>query len=284
MNGNEMTNIANNYIQNRSVFSNKGSFNRTLLIGGSMLFPGAIKISANAALKTGVGYVAVHYNNNLNKNYFKNEIIFEHLPLFNASKFKKNINKYKTILFGNGLINNLYNFMLLKKILKYYIGFLIIDATGIQIFKRINSAIINKFKGKLILTPHIGELKNLLNIVSSSSNVIDYKDKIKDYLNNKHNITFVLKSYDILIINYNQERIVIGRDSSLAKAGTGDGLAGLLSGFFAVLDIDSFDIIDFSYSLLLCSLNSLKKDSFSASITITNIIDNLPKTLKYLIS
>lgn len=261
---------------NKDFKTNKSSFNRTLIIGGSPTYPGAFNIASKACLCTGVGYVASLKN----KNFLLNDEVINESLSINIKKFKSTILKYKTILFGNGLKENFYNKLILKKLLKYLNEdqTLIIDATGISIYKNLAKL---KYNCKLILTPHVGEFINLYNLNDKKSNVLIYKDFINSITQNNKNLYIVLKSYDLLISNDGNDIIIEGRDNNLAKAGTGDCLAGLIAGFASNLDILSS--IQIAYNLILESSKDLKKYKANRTILITDIIKNIPFIIKNII-
>lgn len=272
----ELINKLKKLYGNENYKVNKSSFNRTLIIGGSSSYPGALNIATKACLTTGVGYVATIKN----KNFLLNDEVINEKLLLNLNNFKKTISKYKTILFGNGLKENFYNKLVLKRLLKYLTKeqTLIIDATGINIYKNIADL---KYNCSLILTPHIGEFINLYNLKEKNSDVEFYDDLLNSKTKNKNNLYIVLKSYDILISNNGKSLKIEGRDTNLAKAGTGDCLAGLIAGF--VSNIDPISSIEISYNLILESSKDLKKYMENRTILITNIIKNIPFILKNII-
>ena len=128
-----------------------------------------------------------------------------------------------------------------------------------DLLKRINSENIITFKSKKfsslpIITPHEGEAAKLLGInVDEISNKREYyAQKISD----KFSVITVLKGYETIITDGNKIYICKDGDSSLAFAGSGDILAGLIGSFLAKL---IYLLSDEGLSSLTFSKNEIKR-------------------------
>lgn len=223
--------------------SMKGDFGRCLLIGGSKNYPNAILISASLASVSGNGYTAIStpstiYNIVASKSELKqifelSDCDFDYIR-YEKGHLKKILKTYDSILFGNGLIYSFENKSTLISILESYEGNLIIDATGIDIIKEIKDI---KTKARVLLTPHLGEARRLLNIDTKSRDYHDYLPHLKDYIK-KTGYSVLLKSSDSILVTNELDVLSSNASStpSLAKAGSGDGLAGLITGLLSYAD------------------------------------------------
>lgn len=271
-------NIESHFI-NKDQFSNKKDYGKLLIYGGSSFFKGAPIISSLAALRSGVGYVSLLKTKENDFNEAPNEVIFE---IIKGDNFDINIfNKYNTILFGNGLVNSKYNQDLLIFLIKNYKKNLVIDATGIDILKSIlDLKLITAQSNKditILLTPHIDEFKRFLNITSDSKNVVDFVYYANKISKNKNYV--LLKGYDCLISNNNKNKVIKGRIPALAKAGSGDALAGLISGLLCYSLLSLPAIVELAYQILLISAKSLSYENAQSSLIISDIINNIPKSV-----
>ncbi len=220
----------------------KNDFGKVLILGGSIHYPNAPLISSYFASKSGVGYVSLGVPSSIydivaSKSILTN--IFEPTDMdgdflfYDEEHLKRICMDYSAILFGNGILDSLENEKVLSFLLSNYTKSLILDATGIKIFARIASQ--EKRKPNLFLTPHLGEARELLQVPLHSRDPEDYLPYAKKYAFS-HSCNLLLKSNRSLFVDQKGE--VFPCDSypstpSLAKAGSGDGLAGYLAGILA---------------------------------------------------
>lgn len=243
----------------RNETSMKGDFGRCLLIGGSKQYPNAILISSLLASVSGNGYVAISTPNTIydivaSKSEMKQ--IFElsdgNLDSIQYSKehLTKICNTYDSILFGNGLQKTIENKNTLCSLLSEYKGNLVIDATGIDIINEIKDI---KTKARVLLTPHFGEVRRMLNVDIHSRDYHDYLFYLSEYIK-KTGYSVLLKSSDSILMT-DKLKVLSPNSlptSSLAKAGSGDGLAGLITGLLSYADkkIGYYDSILFADRLI----------------------------------
>lgn len=238
----------------RKIDSIKNDFGKALILGGSRRYPNSVLISSMFASLSGNGYVALGVPNSI---YSIIASRVNPMQIFEPSKEENDslcfsmedkeriIKTYSSILFGNGILESEENRDLLCYLLKNYKGNLIIDATGISLLKDMSFS----FGGKLLLTPHLGEAKKLFDISISSRNPMDYIPSALEY-QRKNLCNILLKSNVSYLIDESKE-IKIGASipsQSLAKAGSGDGLAGFLCGMLSYAD----KIIGYDETILLC--------------------------------
>lgn len=259
----------------------KTDYGKALIIASSYDYPFSGLISAKATMLTGVGYLsflASDFNRDIYYNKAPIEATFINVKSKEDSylideKFE-NILKYNSILFGNGLKVSKKNTLFLEKLIKEYQNNLIIDASGIRMLKDIDPVILKSHICNIIITPHILEFEYLLSLKHDNNrDSIFFLDKVKDYARN-YNIHVLLKSHDSLIVNKTKETYSDYSTSSLAKAGSGDFLAGLLLGFLAYnekVDVSVFDTIEMSDFLFHNSAKFLETKKLKRTMTIADL-------------
>lgn len=205
--------------------SHKGKNGRTLLIGGSHAYPTSIILAAEGAVSTGVGYVALLP---LEDTY---DIVASRAPL--QCIYQADMEKCGSVLFGNGVSDNKENAEKLAELLSTLDEgkTLIIDATGIAIFKKLKD---KKHRCRILLTPHLGEASHLLGYEELPSPLSELLNTAKAFATSNE-VNLLIKGVTSYFVDEKGESYpsYYPPTASLAKAGSGDVLAGFLAGLFA---------------------------------------------------
>ena len=270
--------------------SHKGTFGNVLNIAGSINYRGAAFLSTKSVLKTGAGYVELASIEEVvnSVSTLCPEAVFVPLKQRNGTIKKEEyktilelLPKIKTLLFGCGIssINKnqedieIFVQKLAENIQNIKIP-VIIDADGINIISRLN---ITNLPENTILTPHPNELSRLLKTEVSEIQ----KDRIKyaKIAAQKYKSVIVLKGQNTVITD--GEKVFINKtgNSSLAKAGTGDVLSGIIAGFCA----QGVNILD--ASLAGVYIHGLSGEIASEKMTeygvnASELIDFIPSAIK----
>lgn len=232
--------MINTLYLHRDKHSIKNDFGKVLLLGGCKKYPNSILISSSFASLAGVGYTSLGLPSTIYQSASSRcelTAIFEPCDkegdylYYNEKHLEEIIKNYSSILFGNGILDCKENEELLTYLLKNYQGNIVIDATGLNIFKRIN---LLSFSPNIVLTPHIGEVKRLLDINTHSRDPRDFLTYAKAYCKNNR-VLMLLKSDQSVLVNDNGEEFSNSypQTPSLSKAGSGDGLAGYIAGLLS---------------------------------------------------
>ncbi len=214
----------------REQFSNKSTFGKVFNIAGSEYYTGAAYLSSIAALKAGCGYVALSSSPKvLNTISLRtSDIVF--IPIENL---KKRIEDFDVISIGCGLSTDLSASIMFKSTLETLAKLdkpVIIDADGLNLLSKMKDGV--NLPQNLIITPHPKEASRLLNI--EVDEILDKPVQYAQELSQKYNCITVLKQHSTIVCSP-EEDIYINEtgNSALAKAGTGDVLTGMISGFVA---------------------------------------------------
>lgn len=222
-------------IPQRKKDSNKGTYGKVVVVGGSKNYFGAPLLSALGAIRSGAGKV---YISSL-KNVVLNAVNYEPgiIPLilegdyFTIKHLKKifSVEDEKTVyVLGPGIGNEPETIQFTKEFIENTNQPVIVDADAIINLTNNLDAI--KGKSNLIFTPHPGEFSKLfkLSISEVKYNLEILKNKSRELGN-----IIVLKDSTTLISDGNKIYFNISGNSSLAKGGSGDILSGLIAGFIA---------------------------------------------------
>jgi NAD(P)H-hydrate epimerase len=229
---------ARNMNRRRDKYAHKGLFGHVLLIGGSPGMTGALILASTAALKSGAGLVtAATWDQNYSEltSRILPEIMTGRLPedLEQISQKISFVNRYDAIVVGPGLGRSAMARQVVLGLLNHYPGPLVIDADGINALNiQEDGQTLYMRNAPTFLTPHVGEfarftgkpvedilarpLESLKELVSSINCSVLLKGPC----------SFLGRSSGEINLSYYP-------NDSLATAGSGDVLAGLLGGLFA---------------------------------------------------
>lgn len=212
-------------LPNRPINSNKGTFGKILNISGSKYMSGAAYLSSISALKVGAGYVELLSSDEVLRTV---SCLAPEIVLVPVENLVSEINKVDIITIGCGLslsdsshkiFNDTINFRANQK--------LVIDADGLNILSE--KPIV--FDKNTILTPHVKEASRLLKC-NVEDVIYNMQDAAKE-ISKKYNCVTVLKSHNTIVTDNKNIFINTNPCSALSKAGSGDVLCGMISGFLA---------------------------------------------------
>ncbi|MCL2887730.1 MAG: NAD(P)H-hydrate dehydratase [Elusimicrobia bacterium] len=227
-----MLKITKNFVKNnlpkRPTNSNKGSFGKIFALCGSTDMMGAAVLAVKAALAGGAGYVTAAVPSDEKDVLFNLVPEAVVLPLERGkeiSQIKKHISKakYTLILAGPGLgVERAKEFLPVLQKLNLP---LVLDGDALNALTFKNF----KFKTPAILTPHPLEAARLLGLNAIPAD----REKAAAEIALKYNCVCVLKGKGTIITDGKTFLQNTTGGSALAKAGTGDVLAGLISAVWA---------------------------------------------------
>ncbi len=205
--------------------SNKGTFGKVLNFAGSKNYIGAAYLSSLGILKSGAGYVALSSDKEIIKSV---SILLPEAVYLSRYDGLKNIDKYTVCLIGCGIGKSFSAKSLVKKVIEKVNIPIVIDADGLNILSTLHGT---KLPQNTIITPHLMEASRLLGI-SVDEIAKDTQGAARELVE-KYNCTVVLKSHRTVVCDKDNLYINQHGNSALSKAGTGDVLAGIISGLTA---------------------------------------------------
>lgn len=212
--------------------SNKGTYGRLLVIAGSKGMAGAAYLNAHAAYMTGTGLVRI-YTSSDNREILQTllpEAIITTYEEYNKEELLSLLTWADGVCIGSGLGMSRLSEKILKTVIEYVKVPCLIDADGLNLLAENNNYLNQMAERRFVITPHMKEMSRL-----TSTPVEELKaDRIqilKDFIS-RYRITCVLKDSRTLIASEEKGiRMNLTGNSAMAKAGSGDVLAGVISGW-----------------------------------------------------
>ncbi len=226
-----------NLLPHRGELAHKGSFGTLLTVAGCESFIGAASLSVEASLKSGVGIVCLASVRQAvaacsircpEATFMPFDADNDgHIPLAAAEKLIKRSETASAMLIGCGLGRSDDTSSLVKRLLEDSDIPKVVDADGL------NAAADRPqlLKG-CIITPHAGEMARLCGCDISQIKA-DPSETAVDFAQ-KYDCVVVLKDADTIAASPNGKLFLnIGRNSGLARGGSGDVLAGITASLLA---------------------------------------------------
>ncbi len=223
-----------NLLPERKEDSHKGTYGKVLVIAGSKGMCGAAYFNAKAAYMSGAGLVKI-YTAKENRPILQQllpEAIIASCETVCEEELKGHLAWADVVCMGSGSGVDKSALEIVRTALLYGSAPCVLDADGLNILSGHPELLGQLLKGRYVLTPHMKEMSRL-----TGCSVADIKrDRLKvlgEYTD-KTGAVCVLKDSRTLI-GKRGERPVLNPsgNSSMAKAGSGDILAGVIAGFLA---------------------------------------------------
>lgn len=202
---------------------NKATRGRTLVLAGSSDYPGAAVLCAQAALRAGSGYVHVAQKN-IHHDVLKNpDFLVTDLNKTSVDKIN-----FDALVCGPGFGVNDFTASIIKQLIEDRVSAVILDADALTVCAKYK---IFPLPATWIVTPHTGELSRMLNV--SSTDIDEHREEYLLKAQRKYGCIVLLKGHRTLIASKKRIYTISSGNSALAKAGTGDVLAGIITAFRA---------------------------------------------------
>lgn len=212
--------------------SNKGTYGRLLVIAGSKGMAGAAYLNAHAAYMTGAGLVRV-YTSSDNREILQTllpEAIITTYEEYNKEELLSLLTWADGVCIGSGLGMSRLSEKILKTVIEYVKVPCLIDADGLNLLAENNNYLNQMAERRFVITPHMKEMSRLTGTPVEELKA-DRIQILKDFIS-RYRITCVLKDSRTLIASEeNGIRMNLTGNSAMAKAGSGDVLAGVISGW-----------------------------------------------------
>ena len=222
----------------------KGSFGYVALIGGSIMYSGAIRLAAqalasaaNAAMRSGAGVATVAAPWSICPLIAPQILEPTLYPLsdrdgglvFCEEEFAHLCRRYDCIAFGMGSGLSEETVRTVEYLLRSCTGTLIVDADGLNAMASLDKEMIRSCRARLVLTPHLKEFSRLsaMSIAEAKSDPAAAAKALAEKLN-----AVVLLKGSTTVIAGPGNGAVLATDRGcpgMATAGSGDVLSGILS-------------------------------------------------------
>lgn len=225
----------------RATNTNKGTFGKVLIIGGSNEMRGAVAFGAKAALAGGAGLVYVATTQKVWNTVAKlvpdsvaillGENEKGGISVNNKSILKKAIDQVDSIVIGPGMGNSDETYEIVKYVVENSEAKpVILDADALNVFAKEKGGFNKVDDANVIVTPHPGEMARLMGIDVESVQ----RDRIgaAKKFSKEHNVVTVLKGAGTVVASRDGGCYINSTgNAGMAVAGMGDVLAGLCGAF-----------------------------------------------------
>ncbi len=271
----------------RKRVSHKGDYGHVLLIGGARGYSGAIALAGQAALRSGCGLVSILTPESIvtpvscHAAEFMVHGIAEtgagSISAHGWSEWKDRIHEFDAILIGPGMTRHDDTLQITRQIIQTSRKPLVLDADAIQVLHG-RPHELKEASCPIVITPHPGEFARLgdLNVTDVQADRIGMARAMAQTTNT----TVVLKGAGSIIARSGQPvHINLTGNPGMATGGTGDVLAGLLTGLLAQ-NLDPFDAARFSVYIHGRAADLLAWDMTQRGYTAGDIVTRLPDVFR----
>lgn len=212
----------------RKKASHKGHYGHAAIIAGSDGKVGAAILATNACSRSGCGWTTIMARESIVQQVIQAvpEAMSLALP---STQFEGILQKFNAIGIGCGLGTRVMEKKLLQALLTLQSGPLLIDADGLNLLAE-DKKLLQILPINTVLTPHPGEFDRLFGKHSTTAErlvtQLEKSKKFKCYIVLKTSITSISTPSGKLYFN-------TSGNPGMAKAGSGDVLLGLMTGFAA---------------------------------------------------
>lgn len=224
----------------RPLNAHKGTFGTALIVAGSQRYPGAALLASKAAYRSGAGLVTVAVPKTIQAELAGHLPEATWLPLratagwigSTAAKVVLGaLERVTAMLVGPGFGQQAGTGQFLSKLLKGELPPMVIDADGLKLVSKIKNWP-KQLPKETILTPHPGEMAILTGMSSEKiqSSRIETAEK---YAKAWKHIVVLKGAFTIVAAPDGRSAIMPLATPALARAGTGDVLAGIITGLRA---------------------------------------------------
>jgi hydroxyethylthiazole kinase-like uncharacterized protein yjeF len=263
----------------RTKFSHKGTFGHALLIAGSRGKSGAAIIASKACLRSGAGLLTLHANKETLASLLLHlpEAMGTEDPHPDHPSETGTLDPYTAIGFGPGTGTHEDTQRVLKKILHYYKGPLVIDADGLNILSE-NRTWLEFLPPGTILTPHPREFERL---TEKHENGFARLEAARRFSSRYQCILLLKGAHSAIVMPDGHVFFNSTGNASLAKGGSGDGLTGIILGLLSrgynAPQSALIGTFIHGYAADLCARRKSKE-----SLLISDVIESLPKAFHQL--
>lgn len=264
--------------------SNKYTRGTCNIVAGSEEYPGASTLASLSASKAGSGYTHLFTNESTKPIALA---IMQSLVVssFEDLAVEKSVSeKPSAYLVGSGFAGLPCEQNIILNVLKGTDAPVILDGGALNAFssEEVRIAVEERFNNgyDTILTPHMGEAKNLL--FNYAVKKITSPESLAKDLAYFTKATVVLKGPNTFVCDDKQIYEMKSGTAALAKAGSGDVLAGILAGIICQGKLSSFESCVLATNLHALAGKLAAKELTEISVTPEDLVNYIPKSINFL--
>lgn len=259
-----------------------------LVVGGAVELPGAVLLAGIAALRAGAGklQIATCHDIALQIGTAVPEALVASLPQSvgggiaadAAVDIVRRADRADSVLLGPGMVGPEDVRALVVQLLRDVMGpVIILDAAALQPLAQL-AALTRAHEGRLILTPHAGEMASMLSLDKEA--VSERPQEIAEQAAHTLGAVVVLKGSVTYIASPDHATCCYtAGDVGLATSGSGDTLAGVIAGL-AARGTDPFIAANWGAFLHGAAGNSLAKKIGRIGFLARELLDEIPRVME----
>lgn len=272
----------------RGANTNKGSFGKLLVITGSERYRGAAHLSVEAALRGGVGLVTFAGSHRLASELSAKypEVIYKEygeaaeLSPAERRELSEFAEGFDAVLVGSGSSNTEGLLLLVRELLARGKAPVILDADAINALASSGAEGREALKNsprQVILTPHPLEFSRLAEM--DVAYVQQHRIEVAKSFAAETGTILVLKGAGTLVTDGDLVSINLSGSSALAKAGSGDVLAGLLGALAAQSSIEPFRACQLAVAFHAIAGDRLAREFSSYGVTPSDLPKEIARVM-----
>ena len=275
----------------RSADANKGSYGRLFIYAGSEKYLGAAHLALESALRGGVGYVEFGAAGELKNSLLLKfpETIFKNFPLAyelsddDIIRLKEEQRRATATLIGCGCGVSSKLSKLILSLLSEDGGALVLDADALNSLAQIRSEAleaIRKSVRPVVLTPHPLEFSRIsgMDVNYINENRVEASERFAK----ENGCIVLLKGNRTVVTNGCETYINTSGSSALAKAGSGDALAGLTASLLATKTIPNIITVALCAYIHGCAADFLKDEYSEYGVTPSDLPKAMARVIREL--
>ena len=262
----------------RRVDSHKGSYGKILMITGSSGMAGACYLSAKAAYVVGAGLVQI-YTAEENRAVIQQllpEAVVSCYSAYDPGRLSELLKWADTVCIGCGLGRSEISEKILLHTLKEINNPCIVDADGLNILSS-HMEVLKDIQVPVILTPHMKEMSRLTgkSVAELSETRLEaVQEFVKEYP-----AVCVLKDSRTVVARAEHHTFLnLAGNNAMAKAGSGDVLAGVITGLTAQ-GMPAFNSAALGVFLHACGGDEARMTKGAYSVLAQDLISGIEKVL-----
>ena len=263
----------------RKADSHKGSYGKVLMITGSSGMAGAAYLSARAAYAVGAGLVQI-YTAEENRAVLQQllpEAIISCYQGYDEDELARLLDWADVVCIGCGLGTGETSGRILEGTLRKVNVPCIIDADGLNLLSR-KMDLLEAMHSPVILTPHMKEMSRLTGYPISG--LSDRRLEIIREFTEKYPAVCVLKDSRTFVKEKGRHPFFnLAGNSAMAKAGSGDVLAGVITGLSAQ-GMQAYESASLGVFLHACGGDVAKEAKGSYSVLARDLIAGIEKCME----
>ncbi len=265
-------------IPKRPLDGHKGTFGTVAILGGHIsdetVMLGSAAFVAKAAIRSGVGMVTFLGPRNVLVELIK--MVPPAVGVSPDNDLKTLAKKWSAIVIGPGLGVDLGNLKLIADLLDLRLG-TVVDADGLNMVAA-HPELIQHVHDQCLLTPHVKEFERLAKALD-----IDSQDpKATTAMATKLHCTVVVKSHRTTVADPHHRWQSDSGNVTLATAGSGDVLAGLIRGLltqFAPIQLSTYNCARLGVAIHGRAADTWRETHGTGGLLLDELLELIPQTI-----